>query len=319
MEGVIVDCLEDIMSELYSLDSNHWSENVSRILSLLSLQYRINYVCSGEEFLYDQFLGVHALNRAERETLKGCLGIISYLTTGHLKKIKIFAVLIDSQESLRNDLAFELTRLFGKMFGKRLVLIVVNKDSLTFTGIEPHKKSEEVLLSDWFCYSKDQTVNERILEIDFSLFHTYGDYLWAIARPYKKYSESKMYLIFECYSPIQYRMAGNRVDSYFPEYLDIGRDEELEINSQYYPNIYGQDYFLDDSESKIDENLENEDDPEFEWTMLEMQLDEDLGEEEDYDFSDEDDFDMEESPSTNFRLSHMNPEEMLSYIRRDNK
>ena len=167
---------------------------------------------------------------------------------------------------------------------------------------------------------------ERILDIDFTLFSydnprkLYSDYLWSISRPYIKYLESTMYLIFECGSIETYESFASDSDgNEVVPVTKIDRDETLKSNMAYYYEMYGNDYFFDESEIEDDIiDVFDEDEAEFEWTMLEMNLAKENIEDDEYyddfDESGEHNIDMDDEF---VEISGMNPEEMLKYIRRE--
>ena len=129
----------------------------------------------------------------------------------------------------------------------------ISRGASVGTAVDKWKRSE-VIISDWYGEGTDREIMNRILEIDFSLFSHenlgkfYGDYLWAIARPYVKYRESKMYLIFGCgYIETYESFASDPDGEGFMPVTKVDREETLRVNSAYYPDLYGDDYFLDES------------------------------------------------------------------------
>ena len=135
-------------------------------------------------------------------------------------------------------------------------------------------------------------------------------------REYIKYPESKMYLIYGCDNPVTYEFyAETERSNEEVRITAIDREETLKINSRYFPSVYDWDYFVDDRniEIEVDDFVIDEEDSEFEWTMLEMELAEEEADEEDeekdYYFNNEEDEDYDED------LIGLNPEEMLNYIR----
>lgn len=314
--------IEDILDELYTLDNSQWYDNVSRILTLLNYPVRMEYNCQWEEFLYIRSEKLRAISSADRKILSKCRTIASFAMERSLKRIKLFAFdIIDENQSSRNNTVYEITKLFRDLFGRFVILVFVNGDELAFSGILSKYKKTEVIISEWFGYNKDYELNNKILEVDFSLFlgytlnEIYNDYLWSIARHYVKYKESKQFLIFGCNNPETYEEFVHNPDGggmILAKIIDC--EETLQINSDYYPDIYGNDYFMDDSDIEIDliEKLEVENDIEFEWTMLEMEL---AAESEEADEKFEDEENEEFYDDYYEKLNGMNPEEMLKFIR----
>ena len=317
--------VEDILDELYTLDNSQWCDNVEKILTLLSYPVHLEYSCQWEEFLYVRSEKLRAVNPADRKILSQCKTIASYVMERRLRKIKIFAIeIVNGTKSSRNDTAYEITKLFRKLYGRFVILVFVNGDEIAFTGtsIDRYKRTE-VIISEWFGYNNDYEINNKILEIDFSLFvgtslnTINNEYLWSIARPYVKYRESKMFLIFGCDNPVTYEtLVPNQDGDGVVLATMVDREETLKINSTYYPDIYGDDYFVDDSNLEVDSSsdmIDDADDIEFEWTMLEMELAAEADDEGD----DFDEYDDEEVEAEDYdeELKGMNPEEMLKYIR----
>lgn len=315
--------IEDILDEFYTLDNSRWYDNVSRILTLLSYPVRMEYNCQWEEFLYVRSEKLRAISPADRKILSECKAIASFSMERRLKRIKLFAIeIIDKTQSARNNTVYEITKLFRKLYGRFVILVFVNGDELAFSGTAINKnKKTEIIISEWFGYNRDCEINDKILEVDLSSFSggslkdIYNDYLWAIARPYIKYHESKMFLLFGCDNPVTYEefIPNQDGDGMIPT-TKIDRDETLRVNSNYYPDIYGDDYFIDDSDVEIEmlDVLEDENDIEFEWTMLEMELAAEAKDEYDeIEDGEEDEF----YDDYNEELNGMNPEEMLKYIR----
>ncbi len=125
-----------------------------------------------------------------------------------------------------------------------------------------------------------------------------------------------MFLIFGCDNLITHEeLVPNQDGDDMILATKVDREETLRVNANYYPDIYGDDYFIDDSDIEIEtlDAFEDEDDIEFEWTMLEMELAAEAEDEED-EFEDEgeDEFYDDEYDE---ELNGMNPEEMLKYIR----
>lgn len=315
--------IDDILNELYTIDNDCWYNNVLEILKLLDFPVSFDYACLWEEFLYVRFEKMRAINANDRKVLYQCKMIAHYQMERKYKKIQVFSILIADDENSRNDTVYEITRLFRKLYGPFTVLIFVNGADIAFSGTSiSHNRKSEVIISEWFGFERDIELSEKILEIDFSCFTgrsinmLYSNYIWAISRIYVRYQESKMYLIYGCDNPITYEtFVTGQYDDETILTTKIDREETLKINSAYYPNMYGRDYFIDDISIEMEaaDFFEDADDIEFEWTMLEMELAEEADEEADDDFFEEDEND--DLDEYDEELIGLNPEEMLKYIR----
>lgn len=313
--------VEDLLDELNVLDDDHWSSQVTTILQTLSFPVNYSYCCRWEEFLFEKTNRLRFAKKEERNTLTLCEEIVGYDVEAPYSKIKIYAIRILNKKGLRNDIAYEITKAFHKLFGEFIVLAFVSCEELAFSGVAvgDDKHHFEVYLSDWFGIEEDWHRNEELLEVDFALFSNksindiYENYLWAIARPYMRIRESKMYLIFGCDDFVEYELLVPNSDGFGEVLIEkIDRDETLKKNSEYYMNFYDKDYFLD-RESFEEEDIslyENEDDIDFEWTMLELEL---ANEADEYEETFHDDLD-EDSKEYSIGLG-LDPGEMLEYIK----
>ena len=317
--------LEDLLDELYTFDNSCWHESVFNVLNILSFPISFEYVCQWEEFLYVRSNKNRMVSPNDKMDLAKCKAIASYSLGKRFRHIKLFAVYIEESVKTRNDTVYEITKLFRKLYGRFTILVFVNADEMAFSGTAiNYNRKTEVILSEWFGYYKDSKINEEMLQVDFSLFsgrslnEVYNNYLWAIARPYVKYRESKMYLIFEYGNPVTYEVfVPNQEGDGTTLAIRVDREETFRINSEYYPEIYGDDYYIDDDNVEVEslDLLEDEDDIEYEWTMLEMELAAEAEEETDEDYFDDEDGDDSFDIDYDEELIGMNPEEMLNYIR----
>lgn len=318
--------IEDIRGIIYSINLYNWADSLEEVLKKLNFPVELDYVCDWKRLIYEKSNIVRYISKNDKKIISECLEIASYRMLGRYSKMSFIAIHLVGNKRLRNERVYEIYRVFRKLFGKYVLFVVLFDDELCFVGTSfIDKKKSEVIISDWFGYTVDIEVMNRISEIDFALFNDkniatlYGDYLWAISRPYIKYRESKMFLIYgcECVETYETYTSVPNVEGPVPV-IKIDRDETFKKNMSYYISVYGDDYFIDDSaleEEPID--IIDEDESDFEWTMLEMELskemieedeenEEDEYDEDEYDEDDEEDFDD---------LSYMNPEEMLKHIR----
>lgn len=96
------------------------------------------------------------------------------------------------------------------------------------------------------------------------------------------------------------------------------RDMTFEENSQYYIDLYGADYFIDtELISSSDEEYEETEITDLEWTMIELELADEIerisNDETEYEFESESSLDnLEEQDIMN--IQNLNPEELLDYI-----
>ncbi len=314
--------IDDILNELYTIDNDYWHNNVLEILKILDFPVSFDYECLWEEFLYVRSEKVRSINGKDRKILSQCKMIAHYQIERKYRRMQVFSIRIADDENSRNGTVYDITRLFRKLYGPFTVLVFVNGSDIVFSGTSINQNNKyEVIISEWFGFERDRELNEKMLEIDFIYFtgrtinQLYSNYLWAISRIYVRYRESKMFLIYGCDNPVTYEEFVTGQDSDESILITkIDREETLRINSAYYPELYGKDYFVDDADIEIEsaEFFEDADDIEFEWTMLEMEL----AEEEAYDdfFEDDDDI-YDDADEYDEDLIGLNPEEMLKYIR----
>ena len=318
--------VDDFIDELYAFDINNWADSLENVLHMLNFPVKAEYTCGWKEFLYERSERLRYFGADDRRLLAECQGITMFSMSGRFRKLKMISVSITSNLRFRNEKVYDIYKLFRKVYGRHVLFVACYDRNIAFVGTAVDKwKRSEVIISDWFGENSNRDTMSRIMEIDFALFShdslekLYGDYLWAIARPYVKYRESKMYLIYGCgyietYETFVADPDGESVISV----TKVDREETLRINSAYYPELYGDDYFVDESAIEDDSmDILDVDDAEFEWTMLEMELADKVVEEyEEYDddFDDDDEYDLEEEDDYD-DISGMNPEEMLKYIR----
>ena len=318
--------VDDFIDVFYSFNLNNWAYSLTTILQMLNFPVKLEYTCEWREYLYVRTDRLKYLGSTDRKLLSECQEIAMFGMDGRFQKVKLISVLLTGNPRIRNEKVCEIYKLFRKIYGRKLIFIACYDREIAFLGtvVDKNKKSE-VIISDWFGEYTDRDMMSRILDIDFALFSyenigkMYGDYLWAISRPYVRYRESKMYLIFEGgYIETYDSFASDSDGNGIIPVTKIDREETLRINSLYYLELYGDDYFLDESGLEDDTlDILDIDDTEFEWTMLEMDLAKEIvDEEDDYDsgFVDEDESE-EEFDDEYEEISGMNPEEMLKYIR----
>ena len=316
--------VDDFKDELYTFDISNWADSLEKILQMLNFPVQISYICGWKEFLYERLEGLRYFAGDARKTLAECQEIAMFKLNGHFRKLNLIAVMLTGNPRIRNEKVYDVYKLFRKIYGKQVFFVTCYDRDIAFVGTAVDKrKNSEVIISDWFGENTDREIMNRILEIDFSLFsyvslgELYRDYIWAIARPYVKYRVSKMYLIFGCgHIEIYETFAADSDRNSVIPVTKVDREETLRINSTYYPDIYGDDYFIDEAGIEDDTlDMFDEDDAEFEWTMLEMELaNEDIGDDDD-NFDDDDDEYNPEFEEDYDKISGMNPEEMLKYIR----
>lgn len=318
--------VDDFIDEMYAFDINNWAESIETILQMLNYPVQLEYKCEWREYLYERSDRLRYFGTDDRKLLSECQEIAMFRMTGPFRKLKMISVMLTGNPRLRNEKVYDIYKLFRKIYGRYVLFVSCFDRDIAFvrTAVDKWKKSE-VIISDWFGENTDREIMSRILEADFTLFSydnlgkLYGDYLWAISRPYIKYRESKMYLIFECgYVETYESFAPDPEGNGFIPVTKVDREETLRINSAYYPEIYGDDYFIDESAIEEDTlDIIDEDDAEFEWTMLEMELaKEEIEEEDDYvDEFDEEEDEYNPEDEDYDEISGMNPEEMLKYIR----
>lgn len=316
--------IEDLKNELYTLDSSQWSVNLENILRMLSFPVHLIYTCNKDEFIYEYSGKLSSLNGKDRRILSDCDEIAEYKLERRYKKIHIFSIRISGNKKLRNEKIYDIYKLFVRLYGRFTILVAVFDGEMSFVGLNvDNQKHAEVIISEWFGYNNECEKINKMIEIDFSLFrsrylgHLYQEYVSAIAREYIKYPESKMYLIYGCDNPITYEFYAETDHSDEEVRITaIDREETLKLNSRYFPSMYDWDYFVDDRniEIEVDDFVIEEDDSEFEWTMLEMEL---AAEEAEENYTDNEklNFNNEEDNDYDEELIGLNPEEMLDYIR----
>ena len=315
---------DDIEAQFYAIDDIYWAQSLETIMNTLNFSVTLEYVCDWEAFAYARSGKVKYLNKEDKKTLAECSEIASFKTKGRFHKFANIAVKIHGNRKLRNERACDIYRLFRKIYGMFLFFTVYYDQEIAFLGTTLDGKNRgRVIISDWFSYKNENGKLGDIGQIDSGLFSTmsiksaYQDYLWAISRPYTKYPESKMYLIFgvgneETYEGLTSRQDGDGLSIK----IRVDREETLRKNEDYYFYQYENDYYLDDGE-----NLDgigaiiDEDQIEFEWTMLEMQLADEQIEDESDDYFEEEFIDY--NAYDRRYLSGMNPEQMLKYIQNE--
>lgn len=303
--------IEDLKNELYGLDNSRWYDNLAAILKLLYFPHQIRYVCDADEFLYERSGKRHRIEYNDRKCLNDCVLIAEYAGQKSSGGARLFGIQICGNRKLRNEKAYHIYRLFMKMYGLSSIVVFVDSDEMAFAGTGiTMQKHVETIISEWFSYDDDYEKLDRLAEIDYSL--SMGDYIWSISREYVRYSESNMYLVFGCDNPIIYEALVDMPGAEEPTWVTkVDREETIKVNSEYYSNRYSWDYFIDDRDVDLDEDLVvDEDELDFEWTMLEMKLASEI--EDDYYEDDEEQLEEEEY---NQELAGLNPEEMLEYIR----
>lgn len=317
--------VDDFIDELYAFSVINWADSLEKILHMLDFPLRLEYTCEWEEFLYEQSESLRHLSGEERKILAECKEITMFRLSGRFRKLKLIAVMLIGNPRIRNEKVYNIYRLFRKIYGRYVLFVACFDQDIAFVGtaVDMWKRSE-VIISDWFGENTERKVMSRILEINFSLFSydslskLYEDYLWAIARPYVKYRESKMYSIFECgYIETYESFEVDPVEERVIPVTKVDQEKTLQINSAYYPRLYGDDYFIDECALEDDIlDILDEDDIEFEWTMLEMELAKEEIEDDDYDDDIEESYDeyAAESEEGYDEIFGMNPEEMLKYI-----
>lgn len=318
--------VDDFIDEFYAFNINSWADSLETILRMLNYPVQREYTCEWREYLYERLDRQRNFGTDDRKLLTECQEIVMFRMDGRFRKLKMVSVMFTGNPHYRNEKAYDIYKLFRKIYGRYVLFVACFDRDIAFVGTAVDKgKKREVIISDWFGESTDREIMSRILEIDFALFSydnlekLYGDYLWAISRPYVKFRESKLYLIFESgYIDTYETFAADPDSNEIIPVTKVDREETLRVNSSYYPELYGNDYFIDESEIEDDTlDILDEDDAEFEWTMLEMELaKEDADEEDDYDddFKDVDEYNPESEDEYDEILG-MNPEEMLKYIR----
>lgn len=315
--------VDDILDELSGIDDDCWADSIETILKILEFPIRLNYSCRWEEFVYERSGKLQYISNEDKAIISQCYEIALYNFIGKWYKRKLIAVNFKGSKRLRNETACDIYKIFKKIHSSSLFFIAYFDNEISFLGTTVDKAGRnEVIVSDWFGKYTNRSILDRIEEINFACFSDlnirtlYGDYLWAIARPYIKYRESNMFLIFECGHIETYELFAPNPDGRGYILLTKSDPEEtLRINFSYYKDIYGDDYFED--AASIDANeLENDfekDISDFEWTMLEMDLVEEATSAQIKDNLD----DFEEADtSKDFldEISNMNPEELLRYI-----
>ncbi len=306
--------IEDLKNELYALDNSRWYDNLAAILEILHFPHQINYVCEIDEFLYDRSGKLKRIGYNDRQNLNDCLFVAEYGKHRSSRGARLFGIKISGNRKLRNEKVYHIYRLFVKMYGSATIVVFVDSEEIAFAGMGFNMQNHaEMILSEWFSYADDYEKLNKLAEIDFSM--SMGEYIWSISREYVRYRESKMYLLFGCENPITYDALVDVPGSVEPVWITkVDREETIQVNSEHYPRKYEWDYFVDDRDVEIETEdfMADEDEVDFEWTMLEMELASEVEAEDTYYGEDEEEFIAEEYDE---ELSGLNPEEMLKYIR----
>lgn len=312
----------DVLDELYSTDADCWSETANNIYSILEFPVKQKLVCDWEKFIYEVTDTYKYLHGSDREVMKLCKGIALYTNEPKYTRLSVFSIYIDSCSSSRNDDVNSITKLFRRLFGPLIILMFINYKEVAFSGIATYQdRKRETIISEWFGLDKPDSVNEKLLEINPTYYSYsnisgfYDSYLWAIARYYARYRESKTFLLYGCGTFIEEdSMAYDEENDSLISSTKIDVEATYRANASYYPNMYGDDYFLDDvhsEETDIDDVSVSEAD-DLEWTMLELALEEEAAiiNEQLLPNSDEN-----SKTSSDSRLSGLTPEQMLQFIR----
>lgn len=322
-----MDIVEDLKNELYTLSDGLWSANLTSLLKLLSFPAELKYTCNREQFLFEYSGKTSVLSLEDRDTLKDCIEIAEYKMSHGLEKIRLFGVQISGNQRMHNEKAFYIYRLFARLYGRYTMIAFVDDDKLAFAGMSiDNRKHIEAVISEWFSYCDGYEKLNRLSEVDFSLLagknyrEIYNEYVWAIAREYVRKPESRLFLIYNCDKVVTYdktvKIPGTKK---WETIIKIDKGETLEVNSAYYPELFGWDYFVDDREAKYDDSFligsEYENDSEVEWALLEMELAAEEMEKE-KEKNTEEENDLEQNENENPDADNMNPEEMLDYIRK---
>ncbi len=316
--------VDDFIDEFYAFDVNNWADSIENLLQMLNYPVQLEYTCEWREFLYERSERLRYYEACDRKILSECQEIAVFRMEGRFHKLKMISVMLTGNSRLRNEKVYEIYKLFRKIYGRYVLFVACFDRDIAFVGATVDKwKRSEVIISDWFGENVDRDIMSRILEADFALFSTeniaklYGDYLWTISRPYIKYRESKMYLIYESGHVETYETFTSDPDSNeIIPVTKVDREATLRLRASYYPDLYGDDYFIDESEVE-DNTLDilDEDEAEFEWTMLEMELAKEVDEEDDYD-DDEGSILVSDTEDGMNEIKGMNPEEMLYFIQK---
>lgn len=305
----------DVLNELYSTDADNWAQTASNIFSILEFPVRIKSVCDWERLIYEETNTYKFLHNNDRSILKMCDGIALFCCEAAYSKLSVFSIYINSVPDSRNDDVNSITKLFRRLFGPFVILMFINNKEVAFSGIVSYAdKKRETIISEWFGLAKADTINEKIIEINpayYSYKNTkefYYSYLWSIARCYMRLRESRMYLLYGCGTFIEDNSVSyNEANDSLIISTKIDADATFRANASYYPNMYGDDYFLDDVQAD-----ESEDD-DLEWTLLELALEEEASIIE----STRQTTETSSKEGRNSALSGLTPEQMLKYIRQN--
>ena len=306
---------EDLRDQLYSLDSDLWYESVLQVFNLLCFHVELKNVWSAEEYIYGMAGAAKKIKRSDRKSILYCDEIAEYYYKKRNKDNSLYVFRISGDKRERNEIAYELTKAFRKTYGINIILGFVNGKEIAFTGTYKDKSNTlSVIISEWYGYDTEQEIINLLLETE---FNPYSRYLKSIAREYVQYPESNMYLLFEC-NPITYEVVVKSPIDGSNLYIEkVDKEETLAQNMSYYKEKYGDDYFLDDNTVKIDidNSFISDEDEEFEWTMLELELLEENDNAEDVKIShlEDEDSDYQDYDESYYNL---NPEQMLELIKR---
>ena len=267
---------EILKDKLYALSNEHFDSGILEIMECLNFDLNpIKYRGAIKEFVYGYLDKTFALNGNERK----CLDAIEFISYSELSfGIPVCFVLLDEQGgSYRNDLTCKITKFFMRILQRKPICCFYTGEKLQFTGVryDGENKTSEVLLSEWFAFDNFDTKGDDLIEIDASTYSCksrnlfYADYLYSVSRVYDKYPETKMYWTYGC-AKVEF-LSG--MDELIDDYDKIDREATCSMNRKYYSELYRDDYYpLVTNEDDDFEFIEDIDD-EFEWTMLELELD----------------------------------------------
>lgn len=312
MSYVLKEILRD---RLYALNNIHFDSDIMEILECLNFVAKpIKYRGMIKEFLYGYLDKTLALDSNERK----CLRAVEFMSYTELSiGLPLCFVLLDEQGgSYRNDLSCKITRFFMRVFQRKPICCFWTGERLQFTGAQYDgiNKKSDVIISEWFSFENFDVKGDALIEIDASTYDCkskelfYADYLYSVCRVYDKYPESKMYWMFGCTEMVF--LSG--MDQPIDDFDRIDREEICAVNRNYYAGMYLDDYYPlvinDEDEFDFIEDI----DEELEWTMLELELEQEEIDADDYeDYESHDEF-IERDDTQD--IIKMNPAEMLARI-----
>lgn len=267
---------QDLKNELYALSSELYNEVSKNILSVLGFEItEWDYFGSIESFIY----GYCEEHNIKRELTSVSWKKIENIAVSSLKferkKMYIIASNVTNNIAMRNDEVILKAHNIRKILGRENIFVFISDNSFCFAGYQYNyeKGKYEIVISEWFYYEMDDEKYEKLLEIDPSLYDLksknrfYEDYIFSIAREYVKRPVSKIFLTYACEFIYSDELLSGEDGAFKVDFKETYDHNYAELMKPYFYDEYSVDLIQDYDD--LDDELDDLD-----WTLLEMELDE---------------------------------------------